>query len=194
MADRDTDPENLGQALLRLAGKVVLIGFIAVLWSNWGKAPGTSVGAVKTPSESAAPTPTEPKFELIIGPRPGSKDDGMTGTHTLRTKQITLPDGGSLIVGCVPCLNALTYVAVMNGHAYAVNGFAKDWSKRYSIRSGGTTMVVHDLAQDDSTDGIVDQSPVFSAIDSIKGCGGPPTDGLTLAIAAAVEGHRCLDK
>jgi hypothetical protein len=48
-------------------------------------------------------------------------------------------------VGCVPCLNALTYIAVMNGHAYAVNGYAKDWAKRYSIRSGGMTMAVQDL-------------------------------------------------
>jgi hypothetical protein len=116
----------------------------------------------------------------------------MTGTHALRTKTITLPDGRSLIVGCVPCLNALTYIAVMNGHAYAVNGYAKDWAKRYSIRSGGMTMAVQDLKQDDSSEGIVDQSPVFAGIESIKGCEGPGVDGLANAIAEAVEGHRCL--
>ena len=36
--------------------------------------------------------------------------------------------------------------------------------------------------------------PVFDAIEAIKGCEGPPTDGLVLAIADAVKGHRCLGK
>ena len=176
MAERETNPENLGQALLPLAGTVLIVGFVALMWSNWGKAPNTSAGAVKAPAESAASTPESmagPKFELIIGPRPGSRDDGMTGTHALRTKAITLPDGRSLIVGCVPCLNALTYIAVMNGHAYAVNGYAQDLAKRYSVRSGGKTMAVHDLDQDDSTEAVV-QTPVFAAIEVDQGMRGSP--------------------
>jgi hypothetical protein len=85
-------------------------------------------------------------------------------------------------------LNALTYIAVINGHAYAVNGYAKDWAARYSIRSGEITMAVQD--RDDPIDG--DQSPLFDGIESIKGCNLPMHNGIANTIAEAVEGHQCL--
>ena len=133
-----------------------------------------------------------PEFELMIGPRPGPRDDGMMGTHALRTKTITLPDGRTVIVGCVPCLNALTYIAIVNGRAYAANGLARDWVARYSIRSGGITMKVRDENQGPREDLIIDTSPVVDAIDAIKGCNLPATDGFAHAVAEAVLGHQCL--
>jgi hypothetical protein len=67
MAERETDPKDqLRQGLLRLAGTVLVIGLIALWLSSGGTAPSTSVGAVKAPSEGAAPTPASmagPKFE-----------------------------------------------------------------------------------------------------------------------------------
>ena len=133
-----------------------------------------------------------PEFELIVGPRPGPRDDGMTGTHALRTKTITLRDGRTVIVGCVPCLNALTYIAIVNGRAYAASGLARDWVARYSIRSGGITMKVRDENQGPREDLIIDTTPVFDAIELIKGCNLPGTDGFAHAIAEAVLGHQCL--
>ncbi len=133
-----------------------------------------------------------PEFELIVSPRPGPRDDGMTGTRTLRTKTITLSDGRTVIVGCVPCLNALTYIAIVNGHAYAASGLARDWVRRYSIRSGGVTMAVRDENQGPREDLIIDTQPVVDAIDAIKGCKLPDTAGFTNAVAEAVLGHQCL--
>jgi hypothetical protein len=173
------------EKMLRTIG--VIVGLMLLLWFMFGT--GKRPEFPSTQTAAAAP-----EFELIIGPRPGSRDDGMTGTHALRTKAITLPDGRSLIVGCVPCLNELTYIVVMNGHAYAVNGYAQDLAKRYSVRSGGKTMAVHDLEQDDSSEAIVDQTPVLAGIESIDECNLPMHNGIVNTIAEAVLGDRCLSK
>ena len=54
-------------------------------------------------------------------------------------------------------------------------------------------MPVQELEQEPTAEGVVDQSPLFDGIESIKGCKCPDrVDGLTYAIAEAVLGHQCL--
>ena len=55
-------------------------------------------------------------------------------------------------------------------------------------------MAVHDLEQDDFSEAIVDQTPVFAGIELIDECNLPMHNGIVNTIAEAVLGHRCLSK
>lgn len=44
-----------------------------------------------------------------------------------------------MAVGCVPCFNALTLVAIVDGTPYALNGSTRTWSTRMALRMPGAT-------------------------------------------------------
>jgi hypothetical protein len=78
-----------------------------------------------------------PEATLNIAPHRTNGRDGLTGAHPMRLKAV-----GTWWVGCVPCFNALTAIAIGDRYAVALNGSTGTWASRYSIEAKGRRLKV----------------------------------------------------
>jgi len=122
---------------------------------------------------------------LVIHPRlNAARDDAMTGQHAMRTTPVELPGGRKGFAGCVPCFSALTFIAVLDGKAYAVNGATKNWMTRYAVQIGSTKMQVHKFEDRCVEMGKRvctkwdDTATLIQSIASVRGCEIPPIAGV----------------
>lgn len=127
-----------------------------------------------------------PSADLIVATAPGG--DKLDGRHALRleARQVS---GQDWVVGCVPCFDAFTTIAIRKGAAYGLNGYTIQRAKRYRVALDGREIAVRDITSNPDAPGL----SLLQAAQSVPGCaidfgGGSPVE----ALFEAVQNGRCL--
>lgn len=103
-------------------------------------------------------------WQLLIAP---GDPKTFTGTHQLRMS--TASDGA--LVGCVPCLNIFTSIAIFDGGAYGLLGYTIGHRSRYRVVHRGAVMPVQSIMDSKRI-----PAPLIEAVRGIDGCKLPPGD------------------
>lgn len=133
--------------------------------------------AVRNRRDVAAPNDAA-DGDLIIT---GDPKDRMGGRHALRIETDTL-DGRTMQVGCVPCFNMYTNIAIIDGVPFAANGLTMTRRGRFRVVVDGVARPVR------GNDEIADMPPsLISRIQTVPGCAGP-TDIISRGYDALTRG------
>jgi hypothetical protein len=132
---------------------------------------------------------------VLVAPDPGGIENGLTGTHTLRTQVAERSKSGdpAMTVGCVPCFNIYLSFALLHGRLYAMKPQTDNRRLRYRAFVNGSEVPIEAMNGLRGRDWI----DAFGGVDHVPGCapilaGGQWIDPLTRREESCLSGLPAL--
>lgn|GEM_PF-6396829 len=140
----------------------------------------------KAAARKDEPPPTGAKEGDLIVDQDDERPDKLAGRHEMRLRSIER-DGEAIQVGCVPCFNAMTTIAIYQGVPYALNGLTRPRLGRYRVVIDGVARPVRDV-EGSPLDPVLN---LISEAQKVPGCNAATHD-FTNRLARAVTEGACL--
>jgi len=140
----------------------------------------------KAAARKDEPPPTGAKEGDLIVDQDDEQPDKLAGRHEMRLRSIER-DGETILVGCVPCFNAMTTMAIYQSVPYALNGLTRPRLWRYRVVIDGVARPVRDV-EGSPLDPVLN---LISEAQKVPGCNAATHD-FTNRLARAVTEGACL--
>lgn len=168
----------------------VLAAFVAwKWWLSTGSDHHQLNEAAKVADRSESPL-VSPKVTLHVSqPRHMSKRWAIVGNHTVRLEARQV-EGATWYVGCVPCFNAMTTIAVRDGQVFTLNGITNSWAKNYRADIDGVAARVRNIREVAEIASV--NTDFIKEAQLVRGCDAGGSSGITRRLANAVWFGACL--
>lgn len=195
---RKKSPLRIAWEGVKVAAMLACLAIIVlIVWQPGAKRAERSTATTATEAVSAARAEQAPQIEEDADLRisttglkkrgvPHHPDSPFFGEHglVLRTlrrsdESLTWLPAEEVKAGCVPCFHALTFVALIDDKAYAINGSTRSWARQMivALPDGRTLQVLDPYAdggpaefRDDGNENAARFSRLIGEIEKTPGC------------------------
>lgn len=193
MSNSHKDAPRWCDAFAAVFGVIACILIGAGIHSHFkaATATDTNISELESSSKAVAQKISEPPKVVLSVARPSNwlRDGAIVGEHAVRLATFEI-NGRTWYLGCVPCFNLMTTVAVIDGRVYGLNAITNAWAKNFRARVDGTAVPV---ADDSKLNGVVHANIDMSTMaQSVAGCDAGDGPDLMGRLVDAVNTGRCL--